>query len=75
MGDVVNLNRFRKAAKKRDDKARAAANRALYGTPADERDRLEAERARAGRDLDGHRIETDDMIARPADGGDDGHRR
>jgi hypothetical protein len=55
MGDVVNLNRFRKAAKKRDDKAHAAAQRALHGTSGTERARLEAERERARQLLDGHK--------------------
>lgn len=59
MGDVINLNRARKAAKKRDDKARAAANRALFGASGAERAKLEAERARARQMLDGHKRDGD----------------
>lgn len=57
MGDVVNLNRFRKVTKKRDDKARAAANRTLYGTSGADRAKLESERERARALLDGHKRE------------------
>ena len=58
MGDVVNLNRFRKETKKRDDKARAAANRVLYGTSGAERARLESERERARDAVDARKLTT-----------------
>lgn len=37
MGDVVNLNRFRKARERRDAEAKAAANRAAFGRAKDEK--------------------------------------
>lgn len=55
MGDVVNLNRFRKATRKREDQAQAVANRAFYGASGADRAKLESERERARLLLDGHR--------------------
>ena len=60
MGEVVNLRKVRKQAKKREDAERAAANRLVHGRSKTERD-LEANRtAKLNRHLDGHRIDTGD---------------
>jgi Domain of unknown function (DUF4169) len=60
MGDVVNLRRARKRAKRELGEQSAAANRLLHGRSKAERE-LEAEReAKARRDLDRHRVETGD---------------
>lgn len=57
MGDVVNLNRYRKLRTRADAAAKAADNRATFGrTKADkQRELSEAERKR--RELDGKRLD------------------
>jgi len=55
MTDPVNLNRFRKA--KAGSKATAAENRVRFGQTKGEQTRLEAEREKAKRDLDGSKID------------------
>ncbi len=57
MGEIVNLNRARKARAKADDRATAAANRAAHGRTRADRDQAEAERERAARLLDGAKRE------------------
>lgn len=57
MGDVVNLNRARKARARADAKTTAAANRAAHGRPRAERAAADKERERAARLLDGSRLE------------------
>ncbi len=57
MGDVVNLNRARKARKKTEDQRRADENRVRFGRPKAERRRDAAEKEREQRDLDGKRLE------------------
>ncbi|MFN3931415.1 MAG: DUF4169 family protein [Brevundimonas sp.] len=57
MGEVVNLNRARKARAKADAKVAAVENRAAHGRSKAERTRAEAERARAERLLDGSKLE------------------
>lgn len=57
MGEVVNLNRVRKARGKEDARAAAAANRAAHGRSKSERSQAEAERERLARLLDGARRE------------------
>ncbi len=60
MGELVNLRKVRKLAKKRDEDARAAANRIAHGRPKAERD-LQAKRtSKLSQHLDGHKIETGD---------------
>jgi Domain of unknown function (DUF4169) len=60
MGDIVNLRRTRKKAERQLAERKASANRLLHGRSKAERE-LETKRdAKAGRDLDGHRIETGD---------------
>ena len=60
MGDVVNLRRVRKQAKRELAEREAAAKRLLHGRSKAQRD-LESEReAKASRYLERHRIETGD---------------
>lgn len=57
MGNVVNLNRFRKK-KQREEKAKQAEiNRIRHGRTQAEKDRELAERERAARLLEGKRLE------------------
>jgi hypothetical protein len=55
-GDVVNLRRARKAARRKQTEAEAAKNRVSFGLSAAERERLKAERQRGAKDLDHHRL-------------------
>lgn len=57
MGDVVNLNRFRKAKEKAAREAQAAANRTRYGRTKDQRAREKEEATRAAKDLDSKKID------------------
>ena len=57
MGDVVNLNRARKARDKAAGKASATANRAAHGRSKAERTAVETARARVERLLDGAKRE------------------
>jgi hypothetical protein len=57
MGDVINLNRFKKQ-KARDDRARGAdANRVKFGRTKAEKKLKEAEKNLAEKTLDGHKVE------------------
>ena len=53
MGDVVNLSRYRKARERKEADAKAAANRAAFGRPKDEKQssRLLLERSRREHEL------------------------
>ena len=53
MGDVVNLNKVRKARQKAEAKSAASANRAAHGRSKVERDAAEAEKRRLKALLDG----------------------
>jgi hypothetical protein len=55
-GDVVNLRRARKAARRKQTEAKAAKNRVSFGLSAAERERLKAERQRGAKHLDHHRL-------------------
>lgn len=57
MGDLVNLNKFRKARQGREEKRAAAANRGKYGRSKAELLEMKAERDRGTRDLDGKKVE------------------
>ncbi|RZJ42946.1 MAG: DUF4169 family protein [Brevundimonas sp.] len=57
MGEVVNLNRFRKDRAKVDAKDTAAANRVTHGRSKAEKTRTAKERARAEKLLDGSKLE------------------
>lgn len=58
MTELINLNRFRKAKIKAESKATAAENRVRFGRTKSEQTRLEAEREKAARDLDGSKRDT-----------------
>ena len=60
MGEIVNLRRARKGRERKRREAAAAENRVLFGMTKDERRRLTAERERAERGLDGHRLPPSD---------------
>jgi len=57
MGEVVNLNRARKAKAKLESRAIAEANRAKFGRSKAAKQREQAERARAEKLLDGARLD------------------
>jgi hypothetical protein len=57
MGDVINLNRFRKAKEKAVREAQAAANRARYGRTKEQRAREKDEAVRTAKDLDSKKID------------------
>ncbi len=52
MGELVNLNRARKARDRAAGRAQATVNRSRYGQAKAEKARLEAERALAAKRLD-----------------------
>ncbi|WP_439922597.1 DUF4169 family protein [Nitrobacter sp. JJSN] len=60
MGDVVNLNKRRKRAKRERMATIADANRARFGRPKAERDLIEQRVMREKRLLDQHRIDAED---------------
>jgi hypothetical protein len=60
MGEVVNLNKIRKAREKAQAKAQARENRASFGRTKGQRDLEKAEAEKAERSLDGAKRETDD---------------
>jgi Domain of unknown function (DUF4169) len=60
MGEIVNLRRARKDAKRREDRARAAENRLAHGRSKAKRALEEARAEKARRELDAHRPETED---------------
>ncbi|MHA3790829.1 DUF4169 family protein [Sphingomonas sp. YL-JM2C] len=57
MGDVVNLNKARKAKARSDAKVVAEANRAKFGRTRAEKDRDRIEKTRADRLVDGAKLE------------------
>ncbi len=57
MASIVNLNKFRKAKKRVEDRQRAAENLALHGRSKKERGAERAERRRAARELDGKKLD------------------
>lgn len=57
MGEIVNLNRVRKDRAKAEAKTTASANRVAHGQTKAERARVETERERAARLLDGSKLE------------------
>ena len=60
MADLINLRTVRKQAKRKQDEARASANRLAHGQPKTARKLSAAQEAKASRDLDGHRIDKGD---------------
>ena len=66
MGDVINLNRFRKKKAREEKERRAETNRRLHGRTKGERAREEAQKARLEDKLDGaflvpERVSLDDI--------------
>jgi hypothetical protein len=57
MGDVVNLNKFRKAREQRRTEAQAAENRVRYGQPKDAKAKAQRDAEQANKDLDGKRLD------------------
>ena len=57
MGDVVNLNKARKAKSRADARASAEANRVKFGRTKAEKDASKAQKARAEKLLDGAKLE------------------
>lgn len=57
MGDVVNLNRFRKQRRRDEREKQASENRIRFGTPKSETSRQRLEQDRQARDLDGKKRE------------------
>lgn len=60
MADVVNLRTARKRAKRHKDASAAEGNRLAHGRPKSARELETAQRAKADRDLDQHRMERGD---------------
>lgn len=54
-GEIINLRRVRKAARRAKAETEAAASRIAFGGSAAERERLKAEKDRGARHLDQHR--------------------
>ncbi|QDH73772.1 DUF4169 family protein [Brevundimonas sp. M20] len=57
MGEIVNLNRFRKDRARAEAKATAATNRATHGRTKGEKTKADKERTRAEQLLDGSKLE------------------
>jgi hypothetical protein len=57
MGDLINLNKFRKRVEKERSEQQAAANRSKFGRTRAEREREEAQSERAREVLDQHQID------------------
>jgi uncharacterized protein DUF4169 len=57
MGDVVNLNKYRKQKAKADRDKLADQNRRLHGRTKSERSREELQKQKLTRDLEGARLE------------------
>jgi hypothetical protein len=60
MGDVVNLNRFRKTREKAERTKEAEANRARFGRTKTEKERDRKEAERKTQTLDGHKLDGED---------------
>ena len=61
MGDIVNLRKFRKQAKKREDAEHAAANRIVHGRSKAEREMDDKRTNKLHRHLDAHKIDSGDV--------------
>ena len=60
MAELVNLRTARKRAKREQDARDAEANRLVHGQPKHVRKLAAAQRTKAARDLDRHRLEGGD---------------
>jgi hypothetical protein len=61
MGNIINLNRFRKRVGREASAKQADANRAKFGRPKAERSAEEKRAAQAKEHLDQHRIEGEEQ--------------
>ncbi len=59
MGEIVNLNKARKARERQEAEATAAANRTRHGRTKAEKALDKARAEKAARDLDGHERDRD----------------
>lgn len=57
MGEVVNLNKYRKVRQRLDDEKRAVENRAKFGRSKRERDQAGDQAERERKDLEDKRLE------------------
>ena len=57
MGDVVNLNKFRKARDRKTAEDQAAENRTRFGQPKDVKAKLRTEADQTQKDLHGKRLD------------------
>ena len=60
MSEIVNLRKVRKRAERQREDLQAANNRVLYGRSKAERELARARSDKARRELDAHRVETED---------------
>lgn len=60
MGEVINLRTARKRADRRKDEERASANRIAHGLTKAERKLDKARKAKAAREIEGHRLDKRD---------------
>lgn len=60
MAEIVNLRKVRKRTQRTKAAERAAENRVLYGTPKAQRALVEAQKNKADKALDQHRLDTGD---------------
>lgn len=60
MSEIVNLRKVRKRTQRRNEDLQAAKNRVLYGRSKAERDLARSRSDKARRELDAHRVETED---------------
>jgi hypothetical protein len=60
MGEIVNLRQFRKQKARAEAEKTAEQNRASFGRTKAERHLTEAERDKAARHVDGHRLDRDE---------------
>lgn len=57
MGDVINLNRFRKQRAKGEREEAAARNRVRFGRSKEEKAKEKSETARRNRELEGKKLD------------------
>ncbi|MGX5734526.1 DUF4169 family protein [Bosea thiooxidans] len=60
MGEIVNLRQFRKQKARAEAEKTAGQNRVSFGRTKAERELTEAERDKAARHIDGHRLDRDE---------------
>ena len=60
MGEIVNLRQFRKQKARAEAEKTAEQNRVSFGRTKAERELTEAERDKAARHVDGHRLDRDE---------------